>query len=81
MIILSKLRVKGCVSSLRDGGGRGGRAGREWGGGEVKGEKSGENKIRGGSVCACGVKSHGGGGCRENSEVAREDRGCIGFDG
>lgn len=51
------------------------------GGGEVKGEKSGENKIRGGSVCACGVKSHGGGGCRENSEVAREDRGCIGFDG
>lgn len=60
MIILSKLRVKGCVSSLRDGGGRGGRAGREWGGGEVKGEKSGENKIRGGSVCACGVKSHGG---------------------
>lgn len=60
-------------------GGEAGRGGS--GGGEVKGEKSGENKIRGGSVCACGVKSHGGGGCRENSEVAREDRGCIGFDG
>lgn len=41
----------------------------------MKGKKSGENEIHGGSVCACGVKSYGGGGCRENSEVAREDRG------
>lgn len=47
------------------------------GGGEVKGKKSGENEIHrgreGGSVCACGVKSHGGGGgCRENSEERRQ---------
>lgn len=52
-----------------------------------KKEESGEQHVgytrtdgrtggEGGSVCACaGVKSRGGGGCRENSEVAREDRG------
>lgn len=43
MIILSKLRVKGCVSSWLKGRGRG-NGGRE-GGDEAKGKKSGENKI------------------------------------
>lgn len=39
MIILSKPRVKGCVSSWLLSEGVGG------GGGEVKGKKSGENEI------------------------------------